>query len=317
MSSSTGPIFVLGCGRSGTTLLRLMLNSHPHIAIPGETWYFPEVHADRAIISSWPDAEWRDRLTRRLVGLTVFPELGVSASDLREELESISRDEWPSVVSSVNLAFARSEGKPRWGDKTPGYVRCLPLIKSLFPDATILHVIRDGRDVVLSFLEQPFGPKGILEGADYWRADVERGQRDGRRFFGSSYHEVRYELLVSDPPRVLAEVCNAIGEPYDAAMLEYHDSAHRYLNDGQQWHERTKSAPNRGRVERWRKEMKTADEALFELAAGPLLRRLGYPLTRARSLDAFTSWAVARLTRSWRAAVLQIKVMAYKLVHRK
>jgi len=316
MSDPTGPIFIVGCGRSGNTLLRLMLNSHPRIAIPGETWYFPDLHAERALVVRWPESEWRDRLTQRITGLAVFPELGISPTALRDELDSVSREDWPSVVACVNLAFARIERKPRWGDKTPGYVRSLPMIKELFPDATILHVIRDGRDVVLSFLEQSFGPTGILEGADYWRGDVERGQRDGPRLFGRSYHEVRYEQLVADPVRILTEVCNVIGESYDPAMLEYHGSAHRYLNAQQSWHNQTKSAPTRGRSERWRHEMSRDDESLFELAAGRLLRELEYPLTNARSLNAYAAWGRDRATRSWRAALLKTKVAAHRVLRR-
>lgn len=314
MSDDTAPIFVLGCGRSGTTLLRLMLNSHSRIGIPGETWYFPELHADRAAIGDWPDAEWRGRLTERIAGLPVFAQLGVPSELLRSQLETVTRDEWPLVIASANLAFACCERKARWGDKTPGYVRCLPLIKHLFPDAKILHVIRDGRDVVLSFLQQSFGPNGVLEGADYWRADVERGRRDGRQVFGASYHEVRYEELVADPERVLRGVCNAIGEAYEPGMLEYHESAHRYLMDEQQWHDRTRSAPTRDRTERWRGEMSSSDQALFELAAGALLEELGYALTNTRSLHAYAAWGCHRAARSWRAAVLNAKIVAHRTI---
>lgn len=315
MSDHTGPIFVLGCGRSGTTLLRLMLNSHSRIGIPGETWYFPDLDADRAAIASWPEEEWRDRLTQRIAAMSVFAQLNVSRESLRAQLESLTRDDWPSVVAFANLAFACGEQKARWGDKTPGYVRCLPLIKKLFGDATILHVIRDGRDVVLSFLQQWFGPNGILEGADYWRADVERGRSDGRRIFGTSYHEVRYEELVADPERVLRRICDAIGENYEPAMLDYHESAHRYVIEEQQWHDRTRSAPTRDRTERWREEMSRTDEALFELAAGGLLRELGYPLTNTLSLNAYATWARDRAMRSWRASVLKAKVAAHRVFH--
>lgn len=317
MSDHTAPVFILGCGRSGTTLLRLMLNSHSRIGIPGETWYFPDLHADRAAIHNWSNAEWRDRLTQRIAGSTVFEQLGVSREALRSQLESLTRDDWPSVIASANLAFACGEHKPRWGDKTPGYVRWLPLIKELYPDAIVLHVIRDGRDVVLSFLQQHFGPNGILEGADYWRADVERGRRDGPRVFGASYHEVRYEELVADPERVVRDVCKAIGEAYEPTMLEYHGSAHRYLIDEQRWHDRTRSAPTRDRTERWRTEMSRDDEALFELSGGRLLDELGYPVTNARTLNAYAAWGRDRATKSWRTAVLKTKVAAYRLIHRK
>lgn len=316
MNDHTSPIFVVGCGRSGTTLLRLMLNSHSRISIPGETWYFPEFHAERVAIEAWPESEWRECLTERIAASSVFPQLGVSRQSLRSQLDSVKRADWSSVISCANVAFARDEGKPRWGDKTPGYVRYLPLIKELFPDAKILHVIRDGRDVVLSFLQQWFGPNGILEGADYWRSDVERGRRDGPRVFGESYHEVRYEELVADPERVLRLVCSAIGETYERTMLDYHDSAHRYVIDEQQWHDRTKSAPTRERTERWRQEMSRNDQALFELAAGALLRELGYPLTGARALKAYRILGLDRAGKFRRATILQTKVTLYRLLHR-
>lgn len=316
MSDLTAPIFIVGCGRSGTTLLRLMLNSHSRIAIPGETWYFPDLHADRAAITAWPNAEWRDRLTQRIVASAVFPQLGISHEGLRNQLDLLTPDQWPAVVAAANLAFAGGEHKARWGDKTPGYVRCLPVIKELYPDAKVLHIIRDGRDVVLSFLQQSFGPNRILEGADYWRADVERGRRDGPRVFGDSYIEIRYEELVTEPERILRGVCDTIGEVYEPAMLEYHDSAHRYLVDEQHWHVRTKSAPTPDRIERWREKMNRTDQALFELAAGPLLRDLGYPLTKVRTLNALAVWGRDRATRSWRAVVLRTKVTAHRALYR-
>ena len=133
--------------------------------------------------------------------------------------------------------------------------------------------------------------------------------------FGASYSEVRYEELVADPERVLRRICDTIGENYEPAMLDYHESAHRYVIEEQQWHDRTRSAPTRDRTERWREEMSRTDEALFELAAGGLLQELGYPLTNARSLNAYATWARDRAMRSWRASVLKAKVAAYRVFH--
>lgn len=317
MSENTGPIFVLGCGRSGTTVLRLMLNRHPNIAIPGETWFFPDVDADRGRIDAMPEADWRSCLTQRIVESAVFPELGVTREALATELARIPRGDWPSVVSCVNRAFARAERKPRWGDKTPGYVRCLPVIKRLFPDASIIHVIRDGRDVTLSFLEQPFGPNGILEGADYWRADVERGQRDGPRLFGAAYLEVRYEELVSQPANVLERICENIREQFEPGMLEYSQSAQRYLYRDHVWHNRTSEALTTTRSERWRAEMSKNNVALFELAAGSLLRRLGYPVTRMWTVKAYSDWVRNRSATKGRALILRAKLAAHRLLRRK
>src|SRR5690606_29916539 len=124
MSHLANPIFILGCGRSGTTLMRLMLNRHPRIAIPGETWYFPDIHRMRASLA--PTAEWREVVATLIESSATFLELGVSREQLHDELSRIAFEHWPDVVAVANLAFARAEGKDRWGDKTPGYVRHLP-----------------------------------------------------------------------------------------------------------------------------------------------------------------------------------------------
>jgi hypothetical protein len=314
MSDAKGPIFVLGCGRSGTTLLRLMLNKHSAVAIPGETWFFPDLHADRKVVGGWPEAIWRDKLVDRISQIATFPELGISIEQLRVELDSVSRENWPAVIAVANLAFARAERKARWGDKTPGYVRHLPLLRELFPDARVLHLIRDGRDVALSFLEQSFGPNGILEAADYWRADVLRGQKDGADQFGSAYMEVRYEELVSAPEAVLGRICDFIEEPFELAMLDHARSADRYVLKKHAWHDQAKQPVNNTRVERWRNKMDEHEQATFELAAGDLLRNLGYPISNVRTFNAYRTFAADRARKALRATLLSAKVRAYRVI---
>jgi len=143
----SAPLIVLGVRRSGTTLLRVILDRSPGIAIPDETFFIPQLaHRHRGTVD--PES-FLDDLRR-------FPRLaawGLSADDLACRLRrDLSIGE---AISAVFDAYASSRGKPRWGDKTPMYMRNLGLLDRLFPDAQYVHLIRDGRDAALAFLDMP------------------------------------------------------------------------------------------------------------------------------------------------------------------
>jgi hypothetical protein len=98
-------------------------------------------------------------------------------------------------------------------------------------------------------------------------------------------------------------------------MLQYASSAGRYVLPQHDWHDRGKKAVGAGGAGRWRRKMSRHDQAVFELAAGGLLRELGYPVTHARSMDAYRQWGRDRVTKLWRASVLRAKVTAYRAIH--
>src|SRR5690606_20781989 len=98
------------------------------IAIPGETWYFPDIYDMRGALADPPQQDWRSAVATRIERSSTFRELGVSREQIDDELSRLSLSQWGSVLAVANLAFARAEGKERWGDKTPGYVRHLPLL---------------------------------------------------------------------------------------------------------------------------------------------------------------------------------------------
>jgi hypothetical protein len=310
------PIFIVGCGRSGTTLLRLMLNRHPRIAIPGETWYFPDLDRLRQELASQPEQVWRGQVVDYIVRSATFPELGITRELIVEQLNSAARSQWGKVLSAANVAFARLEGKARWGDKTPGYVRHLPLLASEFPSAFILHMIRDPRDVAASFFEQPFGPKTPIEAGAYWKRDVARGQRDGPSYFGDRYMEIRYEELVADPETVIRQVLTCVGEPYDQRVLEQHDGASEYLVPEHHWHNLATKPVTRSRVARWRETLSPRDAQLIELETGQLLRDLGYPPVDKKSILTIGEWLLDRARRAVRRLLTDIKVAAYRTVKR-
>jgi hypothetical protein len=183
------------------------------------------------------------------------------------------------VTSRLFEIWARKEGKPRWGDKTPHYVRDIPLLIQLYPGAQVIHVIRDGRDVALSWLRTQFEPRNLYMSARMWKEMVTKGRRDGAVLPGRSYMELSYESLLAQPEVTMRGVCQFLNEPWDSAVL----SLNRLdVMPGRKNRAITSVALQdnivRDNAGKWRDGMTLRERTLVESVAGDLLRELGYPL---------------------------------------
>src|SRR5436190_18735778 len=214
------PVIILGVGRSGTTLLRVMLDRSSELAIPYETFFVPQLahrHGRR------PDLDdFLDDLGR----LRTLYDWGISPDDVRPRLrEGMTTSE---AIVAIFETYAERQGKPRWGDKTPLYMQQLPLLERLFSDALWVHLVRDGRDAALSFLALPAGfsgktwaqPRTVAQFAARWKVEIDAARALGRRA-GGRYLELRYEDVVADPARELGRTCEFASLPWEQAMVEY------------------------------------------------------------------------------------------------
>ena len=296
------PLFVLGVSRSGTTMLRVILDRSPGIAIPDETFFVPQLaHRHGGVVD--PDELLED--VRRLPRLAAWE---VPLEDIAGRLRpGMSTGE---ALDAVFQAYAARHGKPRWGDKTPMYMRHLGLVDRLFAEAQYVHLIRDGRDAALAFLDMPEGvvtrtwahPRSAAGFACEWRTEVRRARGLGRRVGASRYHEVRYEELVADTEGVVRSICAFADLPFEPAMLEF---AGNVDVSAKPHHQRLLQPPTRG-VREWREQMSEGDVRAFEAVAGDLLSELGYevrsgirePTPRGR---AALAWYRARMA-AWNAA---------------
>src|SRR5215211_5957944 len=168
----TSPVLVLGVRRSGTTLLRVMLDRSAELAVPDESYFVPQLahrHGQRPKRDAFLDD------LRRLPTLREWDlPLAAVEARLRPGMST------GAAIAAIYEAYAATHGKPRWGDKTPMYMEYLPLLRRLFPEAWFVHLIRDGRDAALSFLELPEGvvtrtwahPASAADFACQWRAEV-------------------------------------------------------------------------------------------------------------------------------------------------
>lgn len=298
------PLIVLGVRRSGTTLLRVMLDRHPELAIPDESYFVPQLAARHR--GPVDPAAFCDDLDR----LTTLREWGLTAADVRPRLRSGMAP--GAAIAAVFEAYAAARGKARWGDKTPMYMGRLRLLEGLFPDARFLHLVRDGRDAARSFLAMPAGimtegwghPRDVAGFACQWRTEVRAARALGRRVGAARYVELAYESLVADPEASLGTACALAGLTYDPAMLAYAGTVDL---TGKPHQARLAQAPTAG-VRDWRRDMPPADVDAFESIAGDTLAACGYELADPTAASAPHGTARARLTAyrlrtaAWRAA---------------
>jgi hypothetical protein len=273
------PLILLGVSRSGTTLLRVILDRSPGIAIPDESFFVPLLarRHGRTI-----DA---DRFLEDVARVPTICAWGLRVEDIAPRVWSGMPT--AEAVAAIFEAEAERAGKPRWGDKTPMYMRHVTLLERLFPAAQYVHLIRDGRDAAASFLEMPRGtytrtwahPRSPAQFACLWRKEVRSARGLGGRVGADRYHEVRYEQLVADPAQTMATICAFATIPFEEEMLQYAGALDVSAKPHQQ---RLLHAPTAG-VRSWRRDMSAADVASFEDVAGDLLDELGYDVTSSAS----------------------------------
>lgn len=270
--------FVVGCGRSGTTLLRAMLDSHPDVAVPDEVSFIVRFsQPQHAVHYGWPRRFDPDRFGALLQTNASFRRWGFERQDLRETLANPPAANFPDAVRRLYRRWAERAGKSRYADKTPMHVLHLNRLAGLFPEARFVHVIRDGRDVASSYMEAGWGPSSVDEAAFDWRRRVSRGRAAGRRLGPARYLELRYEHLVADPEAAARTICRFFELPFDDHMLRYYEHADRVISTTkfQAAHQHLRLPPTVG-LRDWRQDMTPASRRSFERIAGPVLAELGY-----------------------------------------
>ena len=289
------PFFIVGCPRSGTTLLRDLLRSHPRLTVPPESHFIPGFY--RAFGDPSSDAEAFQIASR----IARYARIGFwrLAPEPRDVAGCRSFGE---VARRLFEMWAKAQDKPRWGDKTPHYVREIPLLMRLFPDAQVIHIIRDGRDAALSWLRTRFEPQNLYMAARMWKEMVTMGRRDGAALPADAGLELRYEALLAQPEATMRQVCDFLGEPFVADVLRPSRVWKRHHPGLTRLSVRDEIVPeNAGK---WKEIMSPQQQALFESVAGDLLGELGYPvegygkpLSRAAELLFAADHHVRRLVR--------------------
>jgi hypothetical protein len=249
------PIFVVGCHRSGTTLFRLILDSHPNISCGPETRFLADLEKitdddnwPRMSLFGFPKEYWHERV-----------------AELFDDFQS---------------RYAAHRGKTRWADKTPLYAGHLDYLDALFPDALFVNLVRDGRDVARSHRDT-WGYIAGIKAIEKWPQYIRMAEDFAPKVGPQRFCEVRYEALVDDTEKVMRGVLDFLGEPWDEAVLHHTELPHDVMPRYDKYTSRRRTqggegAVYRSRVGGGRKANDPVMRALLRWRAGDTLKRTGY-----------------------------------------
>jgi len=282
------PVFLVGCDRSGTTLLRQMLMQSPDLHLFHETGFVP-VLAERAReYGSFDTARqrWsflrdiqRFPATTKTTGWTPF---SVDIEVVEAALKEAAPVSYTEACRLLYRTAADALDAPRWGDKTPAYVHHLPRLGEMFPEAIFVHIIRDGRDVARSLVAAGWHAT-VREAAKRWRDAVSAARQAGATGLHGRYVELAFEDLVTKPGATLERICRETHVDDRAAMLDFHEADQPDLPDGHaDLYANTRRPVDATRAQSWRREAARTDIADVEEIAGDVLQALGYELTGYR-----------------------------------
>ena len=301
-------LFIVGCARSGTTLVHRIVDAHPQIAIT------PEMH--------WITRQFKSRdglvtpeLVSELTGHKRFAQFEIPHEEFEGLLGSGEAVPYPTFLRRVFSLYGKIKNKPLVGNKTPAYVRSIPTLHALWPEARFVHIIRDGRDVCMSVLnwnkaERTAGRYASWEEdpvtttALWWERKVRKAREDGAALGPALYHEMHYEDLIEDPQQECKRLCEFLGVPYDDAMIRFAEGKTRTDLPNARKTPKKAWLPITSGMRNWRTEMPAQDLERFEAAVGNLLEELSYeravpnPSSEALELaarirEAFTREALA------------------------
>lgn len=317
------PVFILGNRRSGTTMLRLMLASHPNIGIPPEGGFVVRMGwiwgRKRLAKADYP------KLIREFFLENNSKDWEISFDQLERAINRRKPETFSQFADEVYRTYIRLKfpGKNRWGDKTTWYLDYLADVDRYFPNAKYIHIVRDGRGVVASFQKVKHLTSNIKSASLEWTWSVERIQQFGQSIDPGRYIETRYEDIVGNPEKELRRLCVFLNEDYSPDMLSFHkNNKNRKLEPTRhiRWKELTLSPATTERINVWKQELSNDDLLIFWTLCGETMERCKYsliipdtPVTKSARLgiekDAYyikrIIWAVYRPTRRQIALPIQ------------
>jgi hypothetical protein len=277
----TPPFFIVSSGRSGTTLLRAMLLQHPAVHIPPEFKLIHNLFMQYQRVHRY--LPWN--LAVRLFGATIAGSTTLLRWEMALQDFYIQANELPADKQSLaNLIHTfycchAQQVKPsatRWGEKSPANIRHLAEIDQLFPETKIIHVLRDGRDVVASIHELGWH-NSLAITCEAWLQNIAAVSNYSQRHNREKFLEIRYETLVSEPEKVLSGLCDFIGLGYGPEMLNFHRHQEGLGFEARQAHHAGLARPlNADSIGSWRNRLDPAQQKYVIERLGPTLEKMGY-----------------------------------------
>ena len=282
MPETEKPFFIVSAPRSGSTLLRLILDAHPRLAVPPPGWLFDMVYP---YLFSYGDLQQPQNLLALAEDVLATPTVRKWPLKLEPQaLAAASRaPTFAGIYEALHLAYAGLEHKRRWGEKTPRNSFWIDEIHALFPAAQFIHIVRDGRDQAIDISDSLLWPYSVYSGAGLWERYVTAVRDSAARLPAGAFHEIRYEDLCAAPETVIRELCRFLGEDFDGRMLAPHETRSARAWSGHPLHAKTAQPISKKFCEMYRTRLSAADVTALEGLIGGTLQRFGYALTGSAS----------------------------------
>jgi len=288
----SAPIFIVGANRSGTTLLRLMLNSHSRIGIPDELVYFRNSVAGQGF-HSWKhpqiprevfEGHVRNFLERNRE--VIAP---LSIAELQNEIFELDAPNLRDPYALTLKAWAATHGKARWGEKTPGNLFFVDVIIDMFPEARFIYLMRDPRAGVYSMMKTSMFRSGAIINAMNRRKYMTKGLSHLRHFVPEAqWTLVKFEDLVQFPESTLRKLCSFIDEDFEPRMLDFHRNADQYMKERavNRFNQAATRPIDPKKVEAWKEGLSAVQISEVEWVCQKQMDRYGYePVQSKLSLD--------------------------------
>ena len=266
------PVFVVGCGRSGTTLLAVLLDRHSQIAMT------PETHFLNGFCRRCRDAEnlgTQEKLVAALGREPRFKDMDLNPADVLEEFRDYPSD-FKHLFRAMLEAYRQKNHKPRIGEKTPDHLEFVPQIIEWFPQARIICIVRDGRDVAQSNMKVHWTRKDLRLQGMVWRWAAKTCLEYVERYPQQFIH-VRLEDLLQDPQGVMSRIDGFVGVAFEPQQLESRTETSVVLEHETEWMGKARQELDPRRIAAWTRQTNPHEKWLMNSMMGPYLRQFGYP----------------------------------------
>ncbi len=306
------PIFIIGVGRSGTTLLQAMLHAHKHIAFTPET-HFVRRYLARRHMHRMLERGDGDRFLELIRKDNDLNRLEFDFAEIVSQLKQAGNLSLPSFYRYLLERWRDQKQAVFVGDKDPKNIEYLRLINDYFPEAYIIHIIRDPRAVVLSRMKAEWSRhRSFLSQVAIYHLQLRKGRREGPALFGKQYYEIMYEDLVTDPAAECRRLCQWLNLPFDPRMLDFQETSHEIIKGREiNWKEDCFKPVQAANKDKWSGQLKRKQICIIEAINSDVFNQFGF--RKSGYLEDRTLWAgIAR--QLLRLAMWKLGI-AYRLFH--
>lgn len=296
------PFFIVGAQRSGTTLLRLILNAHPLIAIPEEARFLmPLLH--RRYLKKPLCGKQLEKTRRYISANKQFQNWNYDPKEFFAYIDNTGSVTAAELINQLYTSYAISEGKQFWADKSL-FFRRIDLLAEMFPDACFVHLVRDGRDVFHSWRKMDVTKSNVAAIALDWNYKLYRINHSFAQLPAHRHITIRYEDLLASPEATIRQLCSYLDISFEPSMLDYHRTSRYYI--GEHHSKLIFQSIDSTNRNKWRTTLSPQEIRIFEMLCRHNLRHYGYELSGTPFTAADAASLAARLLIGLPARAMQV-----------